>query len=86
MRVIKPCQLAQDAAAVLLNNGETSLYPELLLSFNASQQEVTFDLPEGTWAVLADGECSMLWQKPEKTTGKATIQPMAALILGKVKA
>ena len=86
MRVIKTFQLAQDAAAVLLNNGENSLYPELLLSFNASQQVVNFDLPAGNWAVLADGKSSLLWQKPETVTGKAAIQPMTALILGKMKA
>jgi len=73
------------AAAILLDNDEGSLYPELLLAYNVSQQAVEVNLPEGDWDVLANGESSLLWQKPETISGKAQIAPMATLILGKVK-
>jgi len=81
--VLDVCQVTQDAAAIRLDNGKDSTWPEVLMCFNASHQEVTLNLPEGGWAILADGESSLLWQKPQTITRQATVQPMAALILGK---
>ena len=82
-RVLDVCQVAQNAAAIRLDNGKDSPWPEVLMCFNASRQEVTINLPQGSWAILADGESSRLWQNPQVITGQATVQPMAALILGK---
>ena len=82
-RVLDVCQVAQNAAAIRLDNGKDSPWPEVLMCFNASRQEVTINLPQGSWAILADGESSRLWQNPQAITGQATVQPMAALILGK---
>ncbi len=76
-------QLGQDTAAVLLDNGKDSAWPELLLVYNVSGRDVTFDLPKGKWDVLADGESSFLWQSPRTIQGKATVCGMAALMLGK---
>ena len=84
-RVLGIRQWSSEAAGILLDNDETSLYPELMLVYNVSPKAREFNLPEGEWAVLADGESSLLWQSPQTFTGKETIQPMSALILGKVK-
>ena len=78
-------QLGEDTAAILLDNGENSAWPELLLAYNASGKQVSFDLPKGKWAVLADGESSFLWQNPEVISGDAEIPAMSALILGKIR-
>jgi len=55
----------------------------VLLVYNTSDEAVKFSLPKGEWAVLADGESSMLWQNPMNISGKAEIPAMTALILGK---
>jgi len=82
-RIITARQLGRDAAAIFLDNDAASRYPVLLMAFNASAQPVTFDLPRGDWAVLADGESSFLWRQPELVAGKATITAGSALILGR---
>ena len=85
-RVLMSRQMAADVAAVLLDNGRDSQYPELLMIFNASDNEHTAILPRGQWAVLADGESSFLWEKPETISDTAEVPAMSALILGRIKA
>jgi len=85
-RILESVQLGEDAAAVRVDNGANSAYPELILAYNVGGESISIDLPKGKWAVLADGESSLLWQKPEIVAGDVKIHPMAALILGKVKA
>ena len=82
-RVLGICQKGKDAASVMLDNGAESRYPQLLLCCNASDKAVTLNLPRGDWAVLADGESSLLWENPVMTSGRTEIPAMAALILGK---
>lgn len=78
-------QLGKDAAAILLDNGADSRYPALLLAFNASARQGTFDLPRGEWAILADGESSFLWRQPEVISARAVLPAMSALILGRLR-
>ncbi len=85
-RVLVARQLAENAAAIWMDNGAGSQYRELLLAYNASGESITFRPPKGKWAVLADGESSLLWEKPEIITGEAELPAMSALILGKIKA
>ena len=84
-RLLTVRQLGRDVAAALLDNDTDSRYPQLLLAYNALDESVTFDLPQGKWAVLADGESSFLWQNPAAIAGDATISAMTALILGKIR-
>ncbi len=84
-RVSAVCQLTEHAAMIRLDNGADSAWPELLVACNASEDELSFALPGGKWAVLADGESSFLWQKPEEVAGQAELQPMSVLILGKIR-
>ena len=83
--ILESCQLAKNVAAILLDNGPDAVYPQLVLAYNASNRRVAFELPEGEWAILADGASSLLWQKPAFITGTAEIATGAALILGKKK-
>ena len=83
-RLLVARQLSQDAAAVWLDNGADSRYPQLVLAYNASEQDIAFALPRGKWAVLADGESSFLWQNPAVLAGDAPLPAMTALILGKI--
>ena len=85
-RVLVSRQMAEDVAAILLDNGRDSQYPELLMIFNASDDEHAAILPRGKWAVLADGESSFLWEKPEIISDTAEIPAMSAMILGRIKA
>ena len=84
-RLLDSCQIGKNAAAIHLDNGADSAWPELVLAYNASAQRVSFEPPEGQWAVLVNGESSFLWQKPDIIKDKAVMPPMSALILGKVK-
>lgn len=81
-RLLVVRQLGQDAAGFLVDNDADSIYPRLLLVYNASDKALRFDLPAGQWDVLANGEDSFLWQRPQTLTGEATLLPMAALFLG----
>lgn len=85
-RILVARQLAEDVAAVWQDNGAKSLYPQLLLAYNASAAEVSFALPKGKWVVLANGEDSFLWRNPELIGSEAKLPAMSALILGKIKA
>ena len=85
-RVLTSRQMAADVAAVLLDNGRNSRYPELLMIFNASDEAHEAILPRGKWAVLADGESSFLWEKPDTISDTAEVPAMTALILGRIKA
>lgn len=85
-RILAVRQLSRESAAILLDNGRESRWPELVLAYNAASQSVTFNLPKGQWAVLADGDSSFLWEQPEIISGIASIPAMGALILGRVRA
>ena len=84
-RVIIARQLADNAAAILLDNGADSVWPQLVLACNASAKAVEVHLPRSKWAVLSNVDSSFLWQNPDTVSGKTTIPPMSALILGRVK-
>ena len=77
--------MGENAAAVWMHNhGGESPYAELLPMFNASAVDVPVALPNGQWAVLADGEDSFLWKNPEKVEGTVTLPKRSAMILGKI--
>ena len=85
-RIICAKQVGENAAAVWMhNNGEDSAYAEILTMFNASAVDVPVALPNGTWAILADGTDSFLWKNPQAVEGTVTLPKMSAMILGKVK-
>ena len=84
-RVKSVFQLREKVAAFLVNNEGAGDFSQLLLAYNASEQTTSFHLPKGEWAVLADGESSMLWQQPEIVTGRMVLPAMSALILGEVQ-
>ena len=84
-RIICAKQVGENAAAVWMHNhGGESPYAELLPMFNASAVDVPVALPNGQWAVLADGEDSFLWKNPEKVEGTVTLPKRSAMILGKI--
>ena len=84
-RVLECRQLAKDVASVLLDNGRDSRYPELLMIFNASAGMYKAMLPQGKWAVLADGKSSFLWENPQMIIEMQEVPAMSALILGRIK-
>lgn len=78
--------IASGAAMIRLDNrGEGSKYSELCLVFNTSDARVPLTLPEGKWAVLADGESSFLWETGMTVSAEAEVNPVSCLILGKEK-
>ena len=85
-RVLVSRTMADDVAAILMDNGRSSQYPELLLIYNASDTAHHAILPRGKWAVLADGESSFLWEKPETVSDTAEVPAGSALYLGRIKA
>ena len=84
-RVLGIRQKGNAAASVMYDNGKDSLYPQLLLCYNASDEKVPLNLPKGEWAVLADGESSFGWQNPAVLKEATEIPAMSALILGKCR-
>ena len=84
-RVLGIRQKGRDAASIMLDNGADSKYTQLLLCYNASDKDVPLNLPGGEWAILADGESSLLWQKSATIAKSTVMKAQAALILGKIK-
>ncbi|MBR3765324.1 MAG: type I pullulanase [Clostridia bacterium] len=84
-RVLFMRQVNRDAAALLLKNGDNEKWPRVVLAVNASQEAVTVSLPEGEWAILADGLRSDLWKMPETIIRRVSVPPMTAMILGEAK-
>ena len=84
-RVLASRTMANDVAAILMDNGRNSRYPELLMIFNASGEANKANLPRGKWAVLADGDSSLLWENPQVISDIAELPAGTALYLGRVK-
>ena len=84
LRILSAEQIAQDAAVIRMDNrGGDSRYDELLLCFNASPALCTLNLSE-SFFVLADGEDSFRHQKPAAVSGEIRLEPVSALILGRM--
>lgn len=69
----------------LVDNQDTehpSRWETLYILYNSSEKEVSADLPEGTWEILADGESSSGWTEPKTAEGSIKAKPITALILG----
>lgn len=69
----------------LVDNQDTehpSRWKTLYILYNSSEKEVSADLPEGTWEILADGESSSGWTEPKTAEGSVKAKPITALILG----
>ena len=77
-------QKGEHAASIMVDNGTDSRYPQLLLCYNASGEDVPLNLPKGDWAILADRENSFLWEAPVTISASTAIPAMGALILGRV--
>ena len=77
-------EVAPDCAMACVDNrGPNSRWNEVLMIFNCSDDACKAALPEGSWQILADGQCSSCWS--EKLTASETVQVPAysTLILGK---
>ncbi len=73
------------AVAALDNRGGTSPWEQLLLVFNCGTEPIEYEVPHGTWQVLADGESTFLWQE-ERIADRFTVPCQSALILGRYSA
>ena len=64
-------------------NGETA--EELFLIFNPNNEAQEIELPEGTWNVCINGEKAGTKAIDVITNGKATVEPISAMVLVKGK-
>ncbi|MEE1114923.1 MAG: type I pullulanase [Eubacterium sp.] len=59
--------------------------------FNRTEETREVALPDGKWQILLDGEDSFAWKKNREAgasaavSGKVSVQPVAAMILGEIK-
>ncbi len=82
-RLLAAEQFTGNCAGVLLDNAGDSPWRQLCLIFNAGEDTVDAELPEGVWDVLADGDSSWHWQSPYQLRSSAMLGPVSALILGR---
>ena len=68
--------------ACLDNRGKDSKWEKVILIFNCSDKSGFARLPEGSWQILADGENTFRWEKPETVTGQVHVPEYSAMILG----
>ena len=85
-RLLEESEIAPGAAAVLLDNGGgKSPYAQLMILVNTRTDECTAHLPGDGWAVLCDGESSMLWKKPKPAPQACVLAPLTLTLLGKMR-
>lgn len=63
-------------------DGENSSWDILKVSYNSRKEPQRLTLPEGEWEILADGQDSFLWKKPETVEKAITMEPVSMLVLG----
>ncbi len=84
-RLLEAVQAAPGTALLRMDNrGEGSAYDQLCLIFNTSSRDACVRLPQGRWALLADGESSFLWETGMKTEDVALAAAGGCLLLGSV--
>ena len=49
------------------------------MSYNSRKEPQRLTLPEGEWEILADGQDSFLWKKPETVEKAITMEPVSML-------
>ena len=65
--------------------GDGAAWSALCVFYNPTDTTCTVSLPAGQWKLLSDGTSSSLWRGPSRVfTGKATLAPYSATILGAV--
>lgn len=83
-RILQAVDIAQNCAAVFLDNrGENSKWQQVCLCFNCGGEFAEFELPDGNWQVLVDGENAFRWAENFCVEKKARIPAKSAFILGK---
>ncbi|MGN0772939.1 MAG: type I pullulanase [Candidatus Ventricola sp.] len=82
-RLLEVMEITPRAAAVRLHNGGAdSRWSQILLALNTDGEACTLALPQGRWAVLCDGESSLLWEKPETAEGETVLAPVSMTVFG----
>ena len=51
--------------------------------YNSRKEREDCQLPAGDWEVLADGQDSFRWEKPEPARGEIAVEPVSMVILGR---
>jgi len=64
------------------NSGGGSPWTRLFLAYSVRPEEFELTLPDGPWELLADGESSFRWEKPEVWSGRYPLAPVSAAIFG----
>lgn len=65
--------------------GDGAAWSALCVFYNPTETACTVSLPAGQWKLLSDGTSSSLWRGASRVfTGKATLAPYSATILGAV--
>ena len=82
-RILWVEELAKDCVIACLDNrGKDSKWEKVIAIFNCSDKSGFARLPEGSWQILADGENTFRWEKPETVTGQVHVPEYSAMILG----
>ena len=83
LRILETRQLAKDCVAACVDNrGAGSKWEKVLTVFNCGEETVSYQLPQGSWQILADGESSLRWKRTAMAGKTVAVQPYTALILG----
>ena len=84
-RVRSAVELAHGCVGISMDNrGAGSKWDKVLLIFHTGETGVEVPLPGGEWQVLADGRSSFRWKQRSCIREKAALEPVSALILGRI--
>ena len=64
------------------DDDHSSPWEYLSIVYNRNQTEQSIELAEGDWEILATGDDTWLWQKPEAVSDHMTVQPVSWVMLG----
>lgn len=54
----------------------------LAVCYNSTSEEQEFELPDGTWELLLDGNSSWLWKNPIQVQGTQEVEPVCVKLFG----
>ena len=85
LRVRCAIDLAPGCAGVSMDNRGGDKWDRVLLIFHTGTERTQVSLPEGEWQILVDEKSSFRWKSFQTISGTASLSPVSALILGRIK-
>ena len=83
-RICSSVALAPGCMGVSLDNRDGEKWDKIILIVHTGEGETEVSLPHGVWQILVDETSSFRWREKKMLKEHVNVQPVSALILGRV--